>query len=135
MPFTYLGLPLGTTKPTIEDLSPLVDHIKRRLNACSKFLNYAGRLSFVHSVLSALPTFYICVIKLHKTTAKQADKVWKHCLWAKDDWEQKSHSLASWEMVCRPKDNGGLGVINLDLQNDALLQKYMDKFMNKLYIP
>jgi hypothetical protein len=27
MPFTYLGLPMGTTKPTIRDLSPLIDRI------------------------------------------------------------------------------------------------------------
>ena len=57
MPFTYLGLPLGTTKPTVNDLSPLVDSIERRLNACSRFLSYAGRLNYVNSVLSALSTF------------------------------------------------------------------------------
>jgi hypothetical protein len=30
LPFTYLGLPLGTTKPTVQDLMPLVDKIERR---------------------------------------------------------------------------------------------------------
>jgi hypothetical protein len=25
LPFTYLGLPVGTTKPMIQDMSPLVD--------------------------------------------------------------------------------------------------------------
>jgi hypothetical protein len=34
-----------------------------------------------------------------------------------------------------PKKKGGLGVMNLELQNDALLLKYMDKFMNKADIP
>ena len=38
MPFTYLGLPLGTTKPKMEDLTPLMDRIERRLNACSTML-------------------------------------------------------------------------------------------------
>ena len=33
LPFTYLGLPLGTTKPTVQDLSPLVGLVERRLNA------------------------------------------------------------------------------------------------------
>jgi hypothetical protein len=28
MPFTYLGLPLGTTRPTISELSPLVCRIR-----------------------------------------------------------------------------------------------------------
>jgi hypothetical protein len=31
LPFTYLGLPLGTTKPTIQDMSPLVGLVKRRI--------------------------------------------------------------------------------------------------------
>jgi hypothetical protein len=44
LPFTYLGLPLGTTKPTIHDMSPLVSLVERRLNASVRFLNYGGRL-------------------------------------------------------------------------------------------
>ena len=38
-------------------------------------------------------------------------------------------------MVCRPKDKGGLGVINLHLQNQALLIKHLHKFFNKEDIP
>lgn len=34
-----------------------------------------------------------------------------------------------------PKEKGGLGVINLRLQNDALLMKHLHKFYNKLDIP
>jgi hypothetical protein len=40
MPFTYLGLPLGTTRPRIHDLLPLVDRLERRLVATSNFLAY-----------------------------------------------------------------------------------------------
>ena len=38
-------------------------------------------------------------------------------------------------MVCNPKEEGGLGVINLELQNKALLMKNLDKFYNKKDIP
>lgn len=41
MPFTYLGLPLGTTKPMIDDFAPLLDRVKRKLTACSTFLSYS----------------------------------------------------------------------------------------------
>lgn len=34
-----------------------------------------------------------------------------------------------------PKDKGGLGIINLRLQNDALLMKHLSKFYNKADIP
>jgi hypothetical protein len=35
MSFTYLGLPMGTTKPRLEDLTPLMDRVERRLSSCS----------------------------------------------------------------------------------------------------
>jgi hypothetical protein len=43
LPFTYLGLPLGTTRPSVQDLSPIVDQVERRLNASARFLGYGGR--------------------------------------------------------------------------------------------
>lgn len=38
-------------------------------------------------------------------------------------------------MVTLPKDKGGLGVVNLHLQNDALLLKHLHKFYSKQDIP
>jgi hypothetical protein len=64
MPFTYLGLPLGTTKPSVQDLTPLLNRVERRLGGISRFLSYDGRLIVVNSVLSALPTLYMCSLKL-----------------------------------------------------------------------
>jgi hypothetical protein len=34
-------------------------------------------------------------------------------------------------MVCQSKKEGGLGVLNLRTQNEALFLKNMDKFFNK----
>ena len=39
MPFTYLGLPVGTTRPKMVDFLPLVDCVERRMIASSSFLN------------------------------------------------------------------------------------------------
>jgi len=64
MPFTYLGLPLGTTKPTITEFAPLLTKIERRLSGISKFLSYNGRLILINSVFSSLPTFYMCSLKI-----------------------------------------------------------------------
>jgi len=73
MPFTYLGLLLGTTKPSILDFSPLVTKIERRLSGISRFLSYQGRLILVNSVFSALPTFYMCCLQLPPTVINQID--------------------------------------------------------------
>ena len=42
LPFAYLGLPLGTTRPTMHDLTPLMSQIERRLNASARFPGYGG---------------------------------------------------------------------------------------------
>jgi hypothetical protein len=41
----------------------------------------------------------------------------------------------AWPVVMQPKEKGGLGVLNLQLHNDALLLKSLDKFYNKREIP
>lgn len=57
LPFTYLGLPMGTTKPRFQDLTPIMDRIERRLTASSSLLSYSGRLQMVSSVISPSATY------------------------------------------------------------------------------
>jgi hypothetical protein len=46
-PFTYLGLPTGTMKPKVEDFTPLVNKIERRISAIVTWLTMAGRATLV----------------------------------------------------------------------------------------
>jgi hypothetical protein len=55
----------------------------------------------------------------------------KNCLWRGREFRAKGYNLAAWSLIRRPKAKGGLGVINLSLQNDALLLKQLDKFYRK----
>jgi hypothetical protein len=48
---------------------------------------------------------------------------------------KKKTPLAVWKMVTKSKMKGGLGVINLSLQNDAMLLKTLHKFFNKACLP
>jgi hypothetical protein len=80
-PFTYLGLPLGLTRPKVDDFLPLINKCERRLNYISPFLSQAGRLELTNSVLTALPTYTMCTIALPKTVIKHIDKYRRHCLW------------------------------------------------------
>jgi hypothetical protein len=117
-PFTYLGLPLGLTKPQVKDYAPLICRIERRLSAASQFLSYAGRLQLVNSVISSLPTYYMCSLKLPLTVIEIIDKHKKNCLWRGKDFNGKRYNLAAWDLVRKPKSKGGLGVINLNIQNE-----------------
>jgi hypothetical protein len=39
--------------------------------------------------------------------------------------------LTKWSVICRPKDQGGLGVEALDLKNKCLLSKWLFKLLNE----
>lgn len=130
-PFTYLGLPLALTKPQSKDFAPLICRVERRMSATSQFLSYAGRLQVINSILSSLPTYYMCTLKLPSAVIEIIDKHRKNCLWRGCDNNRKGYNLAAWTSVMKPKDKGGLGVINLRLQNEGLLIKQLDKFFRK----
>jgi len=135
LPFTYLGIPLGTTKPLIKDYAPLICRVERKLSASSIFLSYSGRLQLVNSVVSSLPTYFMCTLSLPKTVIEIIDKYRKNCLWRGCDINAKGYNLAAWEMVTVPKQQGGLGIKDLYLQNEALLLKHLHRFYNKVDVP
>jgi hypothetical protein len=53
----------------------------------------------------------------------------------KNNEEQaKGSALIAWKKISRPKNQGGLGVLNLETQNRALLLKeYTKKLQQPLY--
>lgn len=94
LPFTYLGLPLSTTKPSVADFWPLVSKCERRLGFFSSSLTEAGRLEMTNSVLSALPTYAMSTFLLPKAVINQIDKFRKHCLWRGSDPNNRKPSKA-----------------------------------------
>jgi hypothetical protein len=44
MPFTYLGQPMGTTRPRVEHFEPIMNRMERQLASISSLLTHAGRL-------------------------------------------------------------------------------------------
>lgn len=135
LPFTYLGLPLGTVKPTIQEFLPLVKKCKARLLVTSNMLSQAGKLIMVNSVISSLPTFLMSTMKLPITIIKQIDKYRKHCLWRGSDINSKKPPKAAWRSVCLSKEEGGLGVLDLRTHNEALLLKSLRTFFNRENLP
>jgi hypothetical protein len=95
MPFTYLGLPLGTTKPTIQEFMPMLSRIERRLMGITPFTSYAGRLTLNNSVLSALSTYFMCVVELSVEKIDQINKYIRHCIWRGSDLNKKGNCLAA----------------------------------------
>jgi hypothetical protein len=91
----------------------------------------------VKSVLSSLPMFYICCLGIPVTIKDQVIKYMRHCLWRKTNNDIQAHgkALVARNKICRPKDQGGLGLMNLETQNKDLLLKNLHKFHNDTDIP
>jgi hypothetical protein len=56
-------------------------------------------------------------------------------MWRDSDLNAKKAQLAAWTLATRPKKEGGLGILNVQTQNDALLMKNLQKIFNKKDLP
>jgi len=100
----------------------------------SSLLSYHGRL-----IYWLILFFHLCPCTgsapFPKTVIKQIDSFRKNCLWDGKDLHRQGKCLVAWTAACRPKDEGGLGILNLQAQNMALLLKFADKFYNRNAAP
>ncbi|KAJ3689792.1 hypothetical protein LUZ61_018956 [Rhynchospora tenuis] len=132
MPVTYLGLPLTIRKPKKIHFKPLVDAFQKKLDGWqSKFLSLGGRLTLVKSVLTALPLHYMQVIKLPSWLIKHLDGIRRRFFWKGNDKCLGGHCLVNWTKCCLPKKCGGLGILDLQTQNQALLMKWLWKLLSE----
>lgn len=88
-----------------------------------------------NSVFSSLATFFMGAFQLHSSTREQIDKYRRHCLWRGSEEYNIINAKAAWSMVSKAKKEGGLGVLDLKSQNEALLLKNLHKFLNIADIP
>ena len=66
-----------------------------------------GKLQLVNSVLTSLPTFFMCAFKLPVEIYNQIDRYRRHCLWRGSDLNAKKTPIAAWKMVTLPKKKRG----------------------------
>jgi len=64
-----------------------------------------------------------------KGVLKKLDYFRSRFFWQGSSDKQK-YRLARWDILCRPKDQGGLGILDLQLQNKCLLAKWLVNLLN-----
>jgi hypothetical protein len=126
---------MGTTKPRVEDFSPLVSKVERRILATDSWLSMEGRATMVDSAISTIPIYSLCSVKMHATNINSINRARKHGLWRGSDIAGKGKPLIAWDKVTTPKDKGALGLKNLGIMNEALLIKHLHTFYNKEDVP
>jgi hypothetical protein len=119
MSFTYLGMPVGTTKPKVEHFAHLMNRLERQLTSICSMLTQPGKLQLVNSVLSSLPRYSMCSVAVPVDVLENVDRTRRHGMWRNSDSNAKSKSLVAQRNCTRPKKKSGLGVINLRSQKHS----------------
>lgn len=82
-----------------------------------------GRVVLLNAVLTSLPVYYLSFYKAPKKVINSLIQIQRRFLWG-GLGEGRKISWVSWGVVCRPREEGGLGVRNLFIFNLALIGKW-----------
>lgn len=83
-----------------------------------------GKATLVQSVHSAMPIYCLSFYKLPKKTICELIRIQRNILWGGSETTKKI-PWVSWGKICKPKQEGGLGIKNLELFNEVLLGKWV----------
>ena len=127
-PLTYLGIPLHYKRISNKDWK---DRFERKLSTWKdKLLSYGGRLTLINSVLSNLSVYMLSFFEIRKEVLKKLNFYRSRFFW-QGDGHKKKYKLSKWDILCRPKEQGGLGIMDLEIQNKCLLSKWLFKLTNE----
>lgn len=125
LPVRYLGLPLTTKSMSSTDYQPLIETIQNRIGSWkNRVLSYAGRLELLGSVIWSISSFWLSAFRLPQACIREIDKICSAFVWSGSDVNPRKAKL-SWEEVCRPKEEGGLGLRSLKDMNKVTQLKIL----------
>jgi hypothetical protein len=88
-------------------------------------LNHAGWLELIRSTLAVVSIFAMMSLDVHIETLLAIEKILRGFLWKGRKDVHGGHCLVVWDMVCMPKEFGGLGIRNLWKMNLALWARWL----------
>lgn len=119
----YMGIPIVIGRKGKVGFTFLVEKIRNKLSGWkASTLSQAGRISLAQSCIFSIPTYIMQTSKLPAATCDEVERLCCAFIWGSTPEGHKNH-LVSWETICSPKDQGGLGFRSLRMVNTAYLMK------------
>lgn len=119
LPFNYLGVPIFKGKPKSSYLQPIADRIKLKFSSWrAASLSIAGRILLVKFVIHSMLVHSISVYSWPSALLKDIDRWSKNFIWSGDVNKRKMVIVAG-HKICKPYDQGGLGIRSLTTLNEA----------------
>ncbi|XP_031502657.2 uncharacterized protein LOC116265845 [Nymphaea colorata] len=110
LPVMHLGLTLQYQAITESPCQHIVMKVNQKLAGWKqKLLSYAERLCLVKHVLTSIPSYWMMVLWIPLSTCHQIEKLCSGFIWG-DDLGVKGAHLISWNALCKPKVEGGVGL-------------------------
>jgi len=130
LPVRYLGVPLVTKRLSSSDCECLVNRITARIDSwLVKNLSFAGRLQLLSSVLLSMQVFWAKVFIMPKRVIHLIEQKLNRFLWSGSD--SKAHAKVAWSKVCLPKREGGLGIKDIAIWNQASMLNHVWNLFSK----
>lgn len=116
--------PFCQLKSKTEAYKDVMERLENKLSGWrKKILFMAGRLVLVKEVANAIPSFVMQVIMLPTHMLARMDKKIRGFLWGHNEDQVHHFHPKSWESVCTPKGEGGLGIKKMEDINMASITK------------
>ena len=123
--FIHLGHPLILPgKDRTAAYNFIFDKFKSKLSSYkADKLTHAARLELIKSVLASIPVYYMSNILFTKKFIAKLTAIMRNFWWTgvREETSAKTLCLRAWKDICAPKNEGGLGIRNLQAMNQALI--------------
>lgn len=101
----------------------VVDKVRECLSGWSvNKLSFEAQVTFIKSVLSALPSYIMQIVPLPLNLCSEIDKIIRKFLWGNSVDTKKVH-LVKWDTVCKDKESYGVGIHPVLAFNQAYMVK------------
>ncbi|XP_075087488.1 uncharacterized protein LOC142169519 [Nicotiana tabacum] len=127
-PFTYLGCPIFYTRRRKDYYEDLMKKVKAKLHSWKgKLLSFGGKATLISSVLQSMPVHMLSVLDPPSSILGHLHKTFVRFFWSTKE-EGRSRHWASWQNLCLPKEEGGLGFRSLNDVSKELFAKLWWRF-------
>ncbi|XP_019263741.1 PREDICTED: uncharacterized protein LOC109241454 [Nicotiana attenuata] len=123
--FRYLSVPISAKRLSKIDCEILIDKIATRIKGWgTRHLSYARRVQLVNSVLLHIHRYWATIFLIPKQVLKSITAMCRNFILDGKPVTNKP-PLVAWDIVCRAKHEGGLGITEMIKWNEAAIAKYV----------
>nr|XP_016435260.1 PREDICTED: uncharacterized protein LOC107761549 [Nicotiana tabacum] len=130
-PFTYLGCPIFYARRKMDYYQDLITKVMDKLQAWKgKLLSNGGRAILISHVLQSMPIHLLSAVNPPHYVINKIHKIFAQFFWSSTIRGNSRH-WASWNSLCMPCDEGGIGFRSLHDVSRALFCKLWWNFKTK----